>query len=279
MPITLNIKCPTGPKFSIEVELSTTVADFKVQLQEKSEIPPEQQRLIYKGHVLKDAQTLESYALEEGHTVHLVRGSNPQPQAGGAGSTAAPLGAANPAAAAAANPLGNMFGAGGMGAMPGAAGGMPNIQQMQQQMMNNPQMMRDVMNTPAMQSLMQNPELIRNVIMNNPQLREVIERNPEIGHVLNDPQVFRQTMEVARNPELMREMMRTTDRAMSNMESHPEGFNMLRRMYQNVQEPLMDATSGSAQAAFGDGDSTGGDNPFASLFGQPVRKLAMHCFV
>lgn len=42
-------------------------------------------------------------------------------------------------------------------------------------------------------------------------------------------------MEVARSPELMREMMRTTDRAMSNIESHPEGFNMLRRMYHNVQ--------------------------------------------
>lgn len=34
---------------------------------------------------------------------------------------------------------------------------------------------------------------------------------------------------------LMREQMRSTDRAMSNIESHPEGFNMLRRMYENVQ--------------------------------------------
>jgi hypothetical protein len=43
---------------------------------------------------------------------------------------------------------------------------------------------------------------------------------------------------VARNPQLMREQMRTTDRALSNIESHPEGFNMLRRMYTDVQEPL-----------------------------------------
>ena len=34
---------------------------------------------------------------------------------------------------------------------------------------------------------------------------------------------------------LMREQMRTTDRALSNIESHPEGFNMLRRLYENVQ--------------------------------------------
>jgi ubiquilin len=46
----------------------------------------------------------------------------------------------------------------------------------------------------------------------------------------------------------MREMMRTTDRAMSNIESHPEGFNMLRRMYRNVQEPLMDAAANGADS-------------------------------
>ena len=34
---------------------------------------------------------------------------------------------------------------------------------------------------------------------------------------------------------LMREQMRNMDRAMSNIESHPEGFNALRRMYENVQ--------------------------------------------
>ena len=33
----------------------------------------------------------------------------------------------------------------------------------------------------------------------------------------------------------MREQMRTADRAFSNIESHPEGFNALRRMYENVQ--------------------------------------------
>ncbi len=30
----------------------------------------------------------------------------------------------------------------------------------------------------------------------------------------------------------MREMMRNTDRAMNNIEASPEGFNMLRHMYE-----------------------------------------------
>ena len=64
---------------------------------------------------------------------------------------------------------------------------------------------------------------------------QVMDRNPELSHMLNDPAILRQTMEVARNPGLMQEQMRSADRALSNIESHPEGFNMLRRMYENVQ--------------------------------------------
>ncbi|GLT70631.1 hypothetical protein SLA2020_426960 [Shorea laevis] len=121
-------------------------------------------------------------------------------------------------------------------------------------------MMREIMNMPAIQGLMNNPDLMRSLIMSNPQMREIIDRNPELAHVLNDPGILRQTIEAARNPELMREMMRNTDRAMSNIESSPEGFNMLRRMYENVQEPFLNATTM--------GGNTGNDlgsNPFAAL--------------
>ena len=41
-------------------------------------------------------------------------------------------------------------------------------------------------------------------------------------------------MQAATNPEIMREMTRNNDRTMANIESHPEGFNMLRRMYNEV---------------------------------------------
>lgn len=49
--------------------------------------------------------------------------------------------------------------------------------------------------------------------------------------------------------------MRTADRAMSNVEAHPEGYNMLRRMYESVQEPLANAAN---------------DNPFSAL-SQPTN--------
>lgn len=153
----------------------------------------------------------------------------------------------------------NALGGGGASGLFGA--GLPEFEQVQQQLTQNPNMMREMMNTPAIQNLMNNPDLMRGLIMSNPQMRDIIDRNPELAHILNDPSVLRQTLEAARNPELMREMMRNTDRAMSNIEASPEGFNMLRRMYENVQEPFMNATTGG-----GNGNDLG-SNPFAALLG------------
>lgn len=57
---------------------------------------------------------------------------------------------------------------------------------------------------------------------------------------------------------LMREQMRNQDRTMANIESHPEGFNALRRMYENFQEPLMDAAAGQGNSQ---------QDPLAALLG------------
>lgn len=48
-------------------------------------------------------------------------------------------------------------------------------------------------------------------------------------------------MELARNPAMMQEMMRNQDRALSNLESVPGGYNALRRMYTDIQEPMFTA--------------------------------------
>lgn len=49
----------------------------------------------------------------------------------------------------------------------------------------------------------------------------VFQRNPEINHLLNNPDLLRQTMDMARNPAMLQELMRSQDRAMSNLESIP----------------------------------------------------------
>lgn len=279
--VNVNIRCSNGSKFSVKTSLESSVGEFKGLLAQNCDVPAEQQRLIYKGRILKDDQTLVSYGLQADHTVHMVRGSapaaSPAPAApASAGNTnSAPAisqgGDPNTGATGAAGTGASVFSGLGLGALggngtPGLFGaGMPEFEQVQQQLTQNPTMMREIMNTPAIQSLMNNPEIMRSLIMSNPQMREIIDRNPELGHILNDPSILRQTLEAARNPELMREMMRNTDRAMSNIESSPEGFNMLRRMYENVQEPFLNAT------AMGGGAATdAGSNPFAALLGNQV---------
>lgn len=248
-PLSLSIKCSTGTKFQVEVEdTSSTVAEFKELLAPQADVPAAQQRLIYKGHVLRDAQTLEDCDVQNDHTIHLVRGAPPPGQAEppAASSIAGSAPAVNPSSqpAGAANPFSQM-----LGANPFGGGAPPSMQQMRQQMMSDPNMMREMMDSPMMQSLMQNPDLIRSVISSNPQMRQVMESNPELNHVLNDPTILQQALNVARNPSLMQEMMRSQDRQMSNIEGHPEGFNALRRMYENVQQPMMDAEFGGSPAA------------------------------
>ena len=39
--------------------------------------------------------------------------------------------------------------------------------------------------------------------------------------MLNNPELLRQTMELARNPAMLQELMRSHDRALSNLESIP----------------------------------------------------------
>ena len=92
-----------------------------------------------------------------------------------------------------------------------------------------------------MSNLLDNPEILRSMIASNPQMQAMMDANPQIRHVLNDPSILRQSMEVMRNPAAMQQMMRSQDLAMSQLENIPGGFNALRRMYEDVQEPMMDA--------------------------------------
>lgn len=65
-------------------------------------------------------------------------------------------------------------------------------------------------------------------------MREIIDQKLELGHVLNEPSTLRQTLEIARNPEIMKEMTCNTDMAMNNIESSPKCMDVLRRMYETV---------------------------------------------
>ena len=116
-PISFNVKSSSDAKYNLTLPLSTTVADLKEKLasSDYADIPAERQRLIYSGRVLKDADTLNSYKIKDGHTVHLVKGAasnqrqNPAGTATGS-STAAPTLPTNLAAGTGNNPLAGLTG-------------------------------------------------------------------------------------------------------------------------------------------------------------------------
>ena len=120
-PVTFNIKSSSDAKYTLTIPLTTTVLELKQKLStsEYADIPPDRQRLIYSGRVLKDPDTLGSYKIKEGHTVHLVKGAasnarqNPATQGSSSttGTIATPSVPSNLASGTGNNPLAGLTGA------------------------------------------------------------------------------------------------------------------------------------------------------------------------
>jgi ubiquilin len=263
----LTIKTPKDKK-DISIDGSSTVKQLKDLVANEFSTSVDQICLIYSGKILKDDEDLKKHDIKDGITIHLVirapktdtttttSASASSATATGTSDTQA---SANRPNTAQATPGGFPFGLGlppGMGNLNFANTNFHDMQQqLQQQIMSNPAQLRQLMESPMVQSITSNPDLLRSLLLSNPQMRDLMERNPEISHLLNNPDLLRQTMEYARNPTALQELMRNHDRAMSNLESIPGGFNALQRIYHDVQEPMYSA----AQEQFG-------NNPFAQLF-------------
>ncbi|XP_018366883.1 PREDICTED: ubiquilin-1 [Trachymyrmex cornetzi] len=248
--ITINVKTPKE-KQTVEIEENATIKEFKEAVSKKFNAQADQLCLIFAGKIMKDHETLSTHNIKDGLAVHLVikapRTATTQNQESNS--------ASRPQADVSASP----FGLGSLGGLMGLESlglGSANFidlqQRMQRELLSNPETMRQVLDNPLVQSLMNDPENMRNLVTANPQMQELMQRNPEISHMLNNPELLRQTMELARNPSMLQELMRSHDRALSNLESIPGGYSALRRMYRDIQEPMLAA-------------ATNGRNPFAAL--------------
>ncbi|CAG2111459.1 unnamed protein product [Medioppia subpectinata] len=243
-------------KETFEINDNESIKKLKEMVATRFKSDIDQICLIFAGKILKDNESLDTHKIKDGLTVHLVIRSGNQSSSQPSSQQTAQNSAENMSSMGAnafglGQPFGGLQGLGNLG----LGNSFNDIQQrMQTEMMSNPDMLRQMMENPIVQQLMSNPDYVRTLLTSNPQMQTLMERNPEISHMLNNPELLRQTMEMVRNPSMLQELMRTQDRALSNLESIPGGYNALRRMYTELQEPMLNA----AQEQFG-------SNPFAAL--------------
>ncbi|KAK3115610.1 hypothetical protein LTR53_004868 [Teratosphaeriaceae sp. CCFEE 6253] len=195
--VTFNVKSSSEAKYVLTIATTLTVAELKQKLStpEYASLPPERQRLIYSGRVLKDHDTIASSS-QSGAAASVPPGAG-QPASNVPSNIAAGPGAANPLAQLTGAryagfhglPGADMFGAdGGMGAP-------PNADQMLR-MLEDPNFasqMNEAMNNPAVLDMLRNNPMIRD----NPMARQAIE-NPEFRRMMLNPDMIRMQMQMQR---------------------------------------------------------------------------------
>lgn len=285
--ITINVKSSGDKKYEISVETSASIADLKALISVQADVPPERQRLIYSGKVLKDEETVASYKIQNGHAVHMVKLSAPKPAAAASTQPAAeserstsPQNVPSNIAAGQGsfNPLADLTGAryAGYTQLPSASmfgpdGGMGQ--------MPDPDQMLEMMSSPMFQeqmnALLLNPQMLDFMINQNPQLRAM---GPQVRTMLQLP-MFR---EMITNPETMRSMMNLRNMQGGGAEGAALAFPAP-GANPTVNEGGESQTLGQTE---GQGSTPGqtpgqtpgvGANPLASLFpnGMPADPFSM----
>jgi len=194
----LSIKSFNDTKFDVEVDEGATVLQLKEAIAASTGTAVEQQRLIFSGRVLKDADLLSSYNIKDTVTVHLVK-SNTATRPAAAAAAAAATASANaptssgttvgsapastPQTSNPANPFASLFSFPGAmpAAAPGAANpygafggtGMPPMdQQSVLQLLQNPLVQQ------TMTQMMADPQFVDTMLNQNPALQGMV--TPEV---------------------------------------------------------------------------------------------------
>ncbi|CAG9813493.1 unnamed protein product [Phaedon cochleariae] len=250
---------------SFEIDENAVVKDFKALIGPKFNAEQDQLCLIFAGKIMNDDDTMQQHHIREGLTVHLVIRAAPKPVEANPNRRPADVGATP-------FQLGSL---GGLAGLPhlgmGGVDFMEIQNQMQSELLSNPNMLRNLLDNPMVQQLMENPETMRSLLTRNPQMQELIQRYPEINQTLNNPELLRQTADLARNPSMLQELMRSHERSLGlEPSTNLHSTNPVPNLFQNIQEPMLSSAAAQFQASAQTTPARGVLNPppLASLLQQ-----------
>jgi ubiquilin len=247
--IKVTVKTPKD-KEDFSVIDTCTILQLKKEISQRFKAHPDQLVLIFAGKILKDPDSLAQCGVRDGLTVHLVikmqrrtLGTEcPTASVPNLGTSPGSLPQASSIYPADVHPtfsLGVLTGLNGLGLTSGSFPDQPSS--LMWQHVSVPEFVAQLIDDPFIQGLLSNTGLVHQLVLDNPHIQQLIQHNPEIGHILNNPEIMRQTLEFLHNPAMMQEMMRSQDRALSNLESIPGGYNVLRTMYTDIMDPMLNA--------------------------------------
>lgn len=137
----------------------------------------------------------------------------------------------------------------------------------QDQEVTRQELISEVMQHPLVQNLFGDTEQVRQMIMSVPQMRQLAEQNPEISHILSNSDFLREMISGATSSAVMDEIIRTHDRALSNLESIPGGYSALQQLYNDIEAPMLNAVQAQFQGnSFAPAENkppSGGASPLA----------------
>lgn len=215
---TITVKLLSRPDTDVSVSsFSITVRQLKEECEKVVEIPSEEQRIVFAGKILKDEDKLETYGIQEGVSIHIVRSkrSKPEPAPSATSTTNQPRTgnetnrtetqpSTNPYSAfsssvlpEAAQGMGGMSGIGGMGGLNGLGGmgGMNGLGGMGG--FGTPEQMQQTLSNPMVREMMR--QMLPTFAQSNPMLANL------------PPELLQQQMDLMlSNPELMRLAMQNS---------------------------------------------------------------------
>mmetsp|Transcript_53083 Transcript_53083/g.153072 ORF Transcript_53083/g.153072 Transcript_53083/m.153072 type:complete len:441 (+) Transcript_53083:74-1396(+) len=209
MPVAfITVKLPDGSLVHLDIDLSTRIEEFRSILAPKSGVKRHKQRLVFGGRLLQDGRSLEAYGVERNSTIHLLHGQG----AGGDGPEGIDI-----------------------SAIPSQLGAL------QRHVLQNPDILQQMLESPAMQSLLNDHDFLRSLLKMDPRLTKLFEGSEDLSNMMHDVDFMRQATEALRNPVHVRDVLRSTDRSMAQVqELHGGAFDVLRAMCEDIQRPMQD---------------------------------------